>query len=59
MWELQAGKPDERIDRPEWENQPLFVPEGRYTVTATAGRAAPRKVELRVRHYPGTQDGVH
>jgi hypothetical protein len=33
-----AGDPKERIDRPEWNDQPLFVKAGTYKVTLTAGK---------------------
>ncbi len=56
VWDLQAGEPRERIDRPEWQDQPLFVAPGRYTVTLTAGEHAPIKRTLDVRHAPGTAD---
>jgi len=55
-WELQAGEPKDRIGRPEWSDQPLFVRPGRYTVTLSAGSAAPIKQTLEVRHAPGTAD---
>ena len=55
-WELQAGEPRERIGRPEWGGQPLFVPPGRYKVTLAAGEAAPIHQTVDVRHAPGTAD---
>jgi len=55
-WELQAGDPKDRIGRPEWAGQPLFVRPGKYTVTMTAGSAAPIKCALMVRELPGTGD---
>jgi hypothetical protein len=56
-WDLQAGEPRERIGRPEWGGQPLFVPPGPYKVTLAAGEAAPVHRSLEVRHAPGTADG--
>jgi photosystem II stability/assembly factor-like uncharacterized protein len=56
VWDLQAGEPKDRIGRPEWSGQPLFVPPGRYTVSLTAGKRPPIKQTLEVRHAPGTAD---
>jgi photosystem II stability/assembly factor-like uncharacterized protein len=55
VWDLQAGERLQRIDRPEWANQPEFVRPGKYKVTLTYGE---QKLEraLEVRHAPGTAD---
>ncbi|HTK31734.1 MAG TPA: hypothetical protein VL332_07200 [Candidatus Saccharimonadaceae bacterium] len=48
-WDLVAGDPKERIDRPEWNDQPLFVKAGTYKVTLTAGKTeVSRNLEVRV-----------
>ncbi|MBI3721488.1 MAG: hypothetical protein HY248_02960 [Fimbriimonas ginsengisoli] len=56
VWDLQAGEERERISRPEWAGQPLFVPPGRYTVTLTTGKHPPIKQVIDVRQLPGTGD---
>jgi photosystem II stability/assembly factor-like uncharacterized protein len=54
VWDLQ-GETRERIDRPEWANQPAFVPAGTYTVKLTMGKTSiERKVE--VKHADGASD---
>ncbi|HTM57575.1 MAG TPA: hypothetical protein VL123_04095, partial [Candidatus Udaeobacter sp.] len=55
-WDLQAGEPKDRIGRPEWGDQPLYVAPGRYKATLTAGSAAPIQRTLDVRHAPGIAD---
>jgi photosystem II stability/assembly factor-like uncharacterized protein len=56
-WDLQI-EPKRRIDRPEWSNQPAFVPAGRYTVTLTCGAERSRPRALEVRLAPGTADSA-
>jgi photosystem II stability/assembly factor-like uncharacterized protein len=55
-WDLQI-EPAARIGRPEWSNQPEFVPAGRYTVKLRYGKEAERKQTLEVEHAPGLTDG--
>jgi hypothetical protein len=48
-WDLIAGETNERIDRPEWNGQPQYVPAGTYTVKLSAGEAEiKRTLEVRV-----------
>jgi hypothetical protein len=54
-WDLQRPAV-ERIDRPEWSDQPEFVKPGTYTVTLTFGKQPPIKRTLEVRMAPGTED---
>jgi photosystem II stability/assembly factor-like uncharacterized protein len=49
VWDLVPGEPRERIPRPEWSNQPLLAAPGRYAVTLTCARAAPRRQTLVLR----------
>ena len=56
MWDLQAGDPKDRIARPEWAGQPLYVKPGRYTVSLSAEGVAPIKRTVAVREVPGTAD---
>src|SRR5437870_5223081 len=51
-WDLQR-EPHERIERPEWSDQPEFAPPGKYTVTLTYGEQKPIKQTLDLRHAPG------
>jgi photosystem II stability/assembly factor-like uncharacterized protein len=51
-WDLVAGEPRERIDRPEWNEHPDLVPPGRYTVTLACERARPRQQTVEVRRAP-------
>ncbi|MCC6349197.1 MAG: hypothetical protein IT347_06350 [Candidatus Eisenbacteria bacterium] len=53
VWDLVAGEPRERIQRPEWSGQPQYAPAGRYRATLTAGKAAPRAQPFEVRGLPG------
>ncbi|HEY2953904.1 MAG TPA: hypothetical protein VGK89_01500 [Candidatus Eisenbacteria bacterium] len=55
VWDLQR-EARERIDRPEWSNQPEFVAPGRYTVTLTYGKQPPIKQKLEVKAAKGTLD---
>ena len=52
VWDLQR-EPHQRIDRPEWNDQPEFAPPGKYTVTLTYGERKPIKQALDLRHAPG------
>jgi hypothetical protein len=52
-WDLTAGDPKVRIRRTELSGQPPLVPPGRYKVTLTAGKAAPRERTLDVKALPG------
>ena len=52
VWDLQR-EPHQRIDRPEWDDQPEFAPTGKYTVTLTYGERKPIKQALDLRHAPG------
>ena len=49
-WDLVAGEPNDRIGRPEWNDQPAYVPAGTYKVKLGAARMAPieRRLEVRV-----------
>jgi photosystem II stability/assembly factor-like uncharacterized protein len=49
VWDLQ-GEPRQRIPRPEWNDQPLFVPAARYTAKLTYGSrpSITRTVDVRV-----------
>ena len=53
-WDLVAGEPKQRIRRPEWGGQPLYVKPGRYKLTLTAGKARPIERMLEVRAVDGT-----
>ena len=55
VWDLQR-EPHQRIDRPEWNDQPEFAPPGKYTVTLTYGERKPIKQTLDLRHAPGAGD---
>ena len=55
VWDLQR-EPHQRIDRPEWDDQPEFAPTGKYTVTLTYGERKPIKQALDLRHAPGAGD---
>ncbi len=54
VWDLQ-GEPKQRIDSPEWSNQPAFVRPGTYTVTLTRGKDRPLKQTLEVRVAKGAE----
>jgi photosystem II stability/assembly factor-like uncharacterized protein len=54
VWDLAAGDPKLRIRRTELSGQPALVRPGRYKVTLTAGRGAPRVRTLEVKAVPGT-----
>ncbi len=56
VWDLLPGEPWQRIDRPEWSDQPAFVRAGRYLATLAFGTCRPRKQTLQVRVAPGTED---
>lgn len=48
-WDLIAGEPNERIDRPEWNGQPQYVPAGTYTIKLSTGEAEiKRTLEVKV-----------
>jgi hypothetical protein len=55
VWDLQ-GEPKQRIGRPEWNDQPEFVPPGKYVVTFEYGKSHPIQQTLMVRHAPGVAD---
>jgi hypothetical protein len=55
VWDLQED-PKQRVGRPEWNDQPEFVPPGKYTVTFSYGDLSPIKRTLVVRHAPGVAD---
>lgn len=55
-WDLQAGEPTQRLGRPEWNNQALFVPPGRYRVKLTYGERKPLEQTVDVRVAPGLAD---
>ena len=54
-WDLQED-PKQRIERPEWSDQPDFVPPGRYTVTFSYGSRQEIKRTLEVSQAPGIAD---
>jgi hypothetical protein len=54
VWDLVAGDPKLRIRRTELSGQPALVRPGRYKVSVTAGRSAPRVHTVDVRAVPGT-----
>ena len=54
VWDLQRES-SERIARPEWSDQPEFVPAGKYTVSLTYGDRKPIKQTIEVRLAPGAQ----
>ena len=54
VWDLAAGDPKQRIRRSELSGQPPLVRPGRFKVSVTAGRSAPREHMLEVRALPGT-----
>jgi photosystem II stability/assembly factor-like uncharacterized protein len=56
VWDLQAGEPRQRIERPEWDDQPEYVKAGRYTVKLSCGPMKPRPRTLEVRVAPETAD---
>ncbi len=53
MWDLIAGDPRARVERPEWLDRPEFVEPGRYTVTLKCPGATTRQQPLVVRAAPG------
>ena len=55
VWDL-SGEPRERIDNPEWSDQPQFVPAGTYTVKLTYGKHPKQEQPLVVEVEPGTMD---
>jgi hypothetical protein len=55
VWDLQR-EPKERLPRPEWGDQPDFVPPGTYTVKLTYGKQPDQKQTVVVRHALGTAD---
>jgi photosystem II stability/assembly factor-like uncharacterized protein len=54
IWNLQ-GEPQQKIDRPEWNNQPLFLRAGTYTVSLKLGDRDPIKRTLVLRSAPGAE----
>ncbi len=56
VWDLEAGEPWERIERPEWAGQPAFVPAGSYRVSLRYGDRPPLVRTLQVRVAPGVAD---
>lgn len=56
VWDLQPD-PEGRLRSETYPGQPEFVPAGTYTVTLTAGDAAPIKQKLDVRLAPGVDVG--
>ncbi|TMQ71127.1 MAG: hypothetical protein E6K80_06485 [Candidatus Eisenbacteria bacterium] len=54
VWDLQED-PKQRIARPEWSDQPDFLPPGRYTVTFGYGNQEIKRT-LEVKHAPGVAD---
>src|SRR5439155_10538095 len=54
VWDLTAGDPKLRIRRSELSGQPPLVRPGRFKVSVTAGKSAPREHALDVRAVPGT-----
>jgi photosystem II stability/assembly factor-like uncharacterized protein len=54
-WDLQED-PKQRIPRPEWSDQPEFVPAGKYKVTFSYGELDAIERTLEVRHAPGIAD---
>ena len=55
VWDLQED-PKQRIARPEWSDQPEFVPPGMYTITFSYGNLEGIKRTLEVKHAPGIAD---
>jgi photosystem II stability/assembly factor-like uncharacterized protein len=55
VWDLQAGEPHQRIPRPEYGSQPVFVAPGRYWVKLTYGKQREQKAALRVEIEPGAE----
>ena len=54
VWDLAAGDPKQRIRRSELSGQPPLVRPGRFKVSVTAGKCAPREHTLELRALPGT-----
>jgi hypothetical protein len=54
-WDLQRES-RERIDRPEWGDQPSFLPAGTYRVSLALGSAKGEPQKLVLRHAPGASD---
>ena len=55
VWDLQAGEPSQRIPRPEYGDQPVFVAPGRYWVTMSYGKQREQKHPLRVEIEAGAE----
>jgi len=57
VWDLQIER-ERRIPRPEWNDQPEFVPPATYTVSLTQGERPAFKQKLVVRWAPGVADSA-